>query len=495
MTSVYSKPLRIRIQPYEIEVPEDDPFAHDLLDRKETIKVLTHLVSTIEGPCVLAIDAAWGNGKTTFLRIWTQYLRNLEFPVVEFNAWTTDFSGDPFVALSTELLKGFQDFDELKGRVATTRKHATEVLRRAIPGVVRLATAGVLDLSPSVGTELGNAFANYAESKLADYQEAQKSFFNFKRNLEEMANTLAESNENRPLIVVIDELDRCRPSYAVELLEVAKHLFAVDNIVFVIAVNRSELAHSIKALYGHEFDAQGYLRRFVDVDFRLPDPGRVAFINAAFRNIKIGDYIERTKDSAAVTDSRDMRPFLHAVFGDPSLSLRQVGQAMHRLGLVFASLQSNARSFSFFAAVALVVRTVDESLYHRYCDGKASDLEVVSALNERFASAFVGQKSLRIFMEAVLVVGGHEIANSRSWMDRPIDSPLLNKYQEIIQGVSNEGDTPSEQQQHAQSVVNAVSQMTNQPSYFHGIGFKHVVERIELFSGVLIGDSETQEKD
>lgn len=259
--------MSIRIQPYDIEVPEDDPFAHDLLDRKETIEVLTNLVGNIEGPCVLALDAAWGNGKTTFLRIWTQYLRNSKFPVVEFNAWTTDFSGDPFVALSTELLKGFDEFDELKSRVAKTRKFATEVLRRAILGVIRLATAGVVDVGPSVGTELGNAFAGYAEAKLADYQEAQKSFTKFKRNLEEMADTLAQSNENRPLILVIDELDRCRPSYAVELLEVAKHLFAVDNIVFVIAVNRSELAHSIKALYGNEFDAQGYLRRFVDVDF------------------------------------------------------------------------------------------------------------------------------------------------------------------------------------------------------------------------------------
>ena len=86
--------------------------------------------------------------------------------------------------------------------------------------------------------------------------------------------TLAQSKENRPLIVVIDELDRCRPSYAVELLEVAKHLFAVDHIVFVLAVNRSELAHSIRALYGSGFDAEGYLRRFFDVDFRLPAPDR-----------------------------------------------------------------------------------------------------------------------------------------------------------------------------------------------------------------------------
>ena len=78
--------MGIRIQPREIDVLTDDPFKNDLLDRKEPVEVLTHLVGAIEGPCVLAVDAAWGNGKTTFLRIWAQHLRNQGFPVVEFNA-------------------------------------------------------------------------------------------------------------------------------------------------------------------------------------------------------------------------------------------------------------------------------------------------------------------------------------------------------------------------------------------------------------------------
>lgn len=175
--------MKIRIQPREIEVTKEEPFANDLLDREESVKVLTHLVSSFEGPCVLALDAAWGNGKTTFLRIWTQYLRNDDFPVVEFNAWDTDFSGDPFVALSTELLDGLQEFDEIKGSVTKTRKIAEEVLRRAIPGVIRLVTSGLVNVNSEVVQELGNAFASYAETKIKDYQEAQKSFSNFKRHL------------------------------------------------------------------------------------------------------------------------------------------------------------------------------------------------------------------------------------------------------------------------------------------------------------------------
>ena len=65
-------------------------------------------------------------------------------------------------------------------------------------------------------------------------------------------------------MVMIDELDRCRPSYAVEFLETAKHLFVVNQVVFVLAINRKQLAHAVRALYGNEFEAEAYLRRSLD---------------------------------------------------------------------------------------------------------------------------------------------------------------------------------------------------------------------------------------
>ena len=268
----------MRIQPPDIEVPEDDPFKNDLLGREETVKVLTHIVRSIEGPCVLSVDAAWGAGKTTFLNIWAQYLCNEKFPVVEFNAWETDFSEEPFIALSTELTEGLKEYadESLAQKVENIKEKTKEVARSLIPGIIKAAAAGI----PLVGGELGQALASLAEEKLNAYEEARKSVKDFNRTLEEMAESLAESKEGRPLVVVIDELDKCRPSYAVELLEVAKHIFAVDHVVFVLGVNRSELAHSIKALYGNDFDATGYLGRFFDLDFRLPEPDRAAFISA-----------------------------------------------------------------------------------------------------------------------------------------------------------------------------------------------------------------------
>ena len=104
--------MGIRIRPAEVEIPCSDPFQNELLDRKKSAEVLTQLVDSIDGPCVLAIDAPWGAGKTTFLKMWSQHLRNEGFPVVEFNAWETDHAEDPFVALASELEEGLKSFHD-----------------------------------------------------------------------------------------------------------------------------------------------------------------------------------------------------------------------------------------------------------------------------------------------------------------------------------------------------------------------------------------------
>ena len=243
--------MGIRIRPEEIEVPCEDPFQNDLLGRKESAILLTQLVDGIEGPCVLTIDAPWGAGKTTFLKMWSRHLRNKRFPVVEFNAWDTDYAEDPFVALASELEKGLKAFDEggsFKERIKDTMEAAKKVALRSIPGIIRIVTAGVLDVQQLIEREAGNLLAGYAESRLGRYKESQESIETFQDELKAMAGALTQATKH-PLMVVIDELDRCRPSYAIALIEVAKHLFGVDHVVFVLAVNRTQLTHSINALY------------------------------------------------------------------------------------------------------------------------------------------------------------------------------------------------------------------------------------------------------
>ena len=475
--------MGIRIQPLHIDIPEDDPFKNDLLGRKDTVDVLTHLLGSIEGPCVLAVDAPWGTGKTTFLRMWSQHLRNNNFRVVEFNAWETDFSQDPFVAISAELTNRLDNDTDtsLSEKINVAKKAATKVALRAIPGLIRVATAGILDVAPLLEKEIGEAIASYAKDKLAQYQETRQSVEEFKVSLHDLAATVASSNEGRPLVLVIDELDRCRPSYAVELLEVAKHLFSVDHIVFVLAVNRVELAHSINAIYGRDFDAEGYLRRFFDVDFLLPEPKRDEFIKATLNVTQVMSFFDGSTGlpTRNMVEAEVITQVLLEFFASSDLSLRRIAQAMHRLGLVFASLSKNSPALGAAAAVAVILRTIDADLYRKFIRGEVSDSDVVDSVFSHPERAVLRQDYWRtVIFEGVIMAAAREIAfkdPGRLRFNETHETPLETRYEGL-------GDNVDEATRLHASEVLRWSKSISERSAPYGIGFLDSVHRLELLS-------------
>ncbi|MCY4421276.1 MAG: P-loop NTPase fold protein [Gammaproteobacteria bacterium] len=459
--------MGIRIQPKEIEIPDDDPFANDLLDRRQSVEVLTRLIDSIEGPCVLAVDAAWGAGKTTFLNIWSQHLRIKGFPVVGFNAWETDYSENPFVVLSSELMEGL---DLYKKRSLTTKIDKTkELTKELLKKISPYAIQAVLESVPG-GTAISPALLSLVEDKLSAHQEAQNSIENFKDALQDMAKELAKHNSHS-LIVVIDELDRCRPTYAVELLEVAKHLFSVDKIIFVLAINRTQLAHSIQALYGASFNGEDYLGRFFDLDFRLPEPKQEYFIDALLDQNSTGSHIHG-----------EVETLLKVFLGAPDLSLRQIAQSIHRLGLVLVSLRDDRKPYIFTVVVLLILRTVDIKLYHQFCQGGATDLEVSVALSAMIKERSSLVDEARFYLDTTLVFSSREISDIRiNWQ---LGDSLL--YKEYKNKLDELPDTASDYS-YMQRVVGYVENWHSR----HGgrTGFRHSIELIELLSSDFIGAS------
>ena len=467
--------MGVRIRPEDIEVPDDDPFKNDLLNRKEPAEILRNLVDSIEGPCVLAVDAAWGAGKTTFLRIWSRYLRNQGFPVVRFNAWETDHAGDPFVALVSELTARLRDFDEepIKEKVRITKEAAKKVAVRAIPVVLRILTSGVLNIDQETEKELGKLLADCAVDGIKEYEQARNSINGFRSKLEEMAITLY-SCQSHPLVVMIDELDRCRPSYAIELIEVAKHLFGVDHIVFVLAVNREQLTHSIKALYGSDFDAIGYLRRFIDVDFRLPEPDREGFVRALLDGVGM---------------SGDARDIVEAFLVLPYFSLRQVGQSIGRLGLVLASYEpKDEPRVGVGVGAALIIRTVDMEVYRRFVAGTASDREVIELVFERCEMTTAQKENHPRRMkyatfEAIVVTAGEEIASGGVVdSDQAMGSEIIGEYRRVASNGESNANRQQAALRYARNVVRIVDEYRGNRGMPFFLDFLKGVHRIELMT-------------
>ena len=462
--------MKMRIQPSEIEIPSDDPFRHDLLERKKPGEILTNLIDNIDGPCVLAVDAAWGAGKTTFIKMWAQYLQSKGFPAVEFNAWETDFSEDPFAALSSDLTKGLDKYTDYGiGEVISDVKEVAQQLAIwTLPGIIRLGTAGVVNIPQSEVAELLRD-----EYGLNGYEKAQEAVEKFRDTLKGMGKALSDKAKH-PLIVIIDELDRCRPTYAVELLEVAKHLFAVNHIVFVLAVNRSQLEHSVKALYGSGFDAKGYLRRFFDIDFRLPKPQRRQFIEALLQEIQIYHYFRMDEDRIFAPD------LLKDLVDASGLSLRQIAQGIHRLGLVLASLNTNQNPLAFAITAALILRAIDTELYHRFCTGDVSAEELVKTVGEAFAAEKTpAEFDSRCYFEAVIITAEDKMVSNNN---ETVSNSLVQRYK----GLAMQQGSLEERRAH--KVLSIIEDWQKRSIYQRiGASFHESVQRIELLSPNLDG--------
>ena len=474
--------MGFRVQPRVFDIPENDPFANDRLGRKEPAEVLTRLVRSFDGPCVIAVDAAWGNGKTTFLRMWAQHLRIVGCPVVEFNAWETDFAADPFLALTEEMIEELSKYEDTNGTtIDTFKSKASKVLRQVAPEIVQSVAVSIS--GPVAGKTVGSLLEALAKERMSEYTESKKAIRDFRMTLEEMASSMQEDGgKGGPLVVVIDELDRCRPTYAIELLETAKHLFSVDGIVFVLGINRAGMEQSVNALYGENFDGVEYLRRFFDIDFRLPEAERTAFIDAKLSEIWIDTHY-RPKQAVLSSSGRgDASQLLHDFFGSSGLSLRTVGQALHRLGLMLTS-SPNDRAFSVLTATfAIILRTFEPDLYYRFACNKATDEEVAVAVFGRLETDY-RYSNIGRTLELQILLAAAEEQLVRGLELNEIESPLLLKYRKLagknkLASVEHDLET-----NHAVTMI-SFAEHAQQQGVTRGSRpmFKHIYERLELLS-------------
>jgi len=251
------------------KIPKEEPFNYDELDREPVANFLTDMLNTIDEPFVMSLTAPWGTGKTTFIEMWQQKLKNQDHASLYFNAWDNDFVDDPLVAFVGEIDERISDLTgyDIPNRL---KDLGTQLARRSIPVAIRLASAGLID-DKAVQAATGDELAAGAEDLFDAYLQEKGLVSDFRDELMDFADQITEE-KGSPLFFFVDELDRCRPDFALELLERIKHLFDVPGIVFILVVDPDQLRHSVKSLYGRGMDAQGYLRRFVDLEYKLPPP-------------------------------------------------------------------------------------------------------------------------------------------------------------------------------------------------------------------------------
>ncbi|WP_417327652.1 KAP family P-loop NTPase fold protein [Halarcobacter sp.] len=248
----------------------------DSLDREQLAEKYAKFINVLDGHHTIALDAPWGSGKSFFIDLMCEEFDNKETLYVKYNSWENDYTNEPLISLMSDIFNQFKDkeyigIDKMKSSMSKMANVSKKGLSAITKGLVRasLGTDGGNDLIEA-GKEATKIFCDdITDDLFKEVDESKKSRAEFKKELVKYTNKILEEKGKDKLVIIIDELDRCRPTFAIELLENIKHLFDIENIVFFIAVDNKQLAESIKVIYGNGFDAVTYLHRFFDFELHL----------------------------------------------------------------------------------------------------------------------------------------------------------------------------------------------------------------------------------
>lgn len=368
-----------------LEVDPSHPFAGDRLRRRPAIENLTKLILTLEGPAVLSIDAAWGCGKTTFIRMWRAHLDQQGIRSVLFNAWDADAANDPMLSFA-KVIDAALPGDGSNGSLV---QDAAKVLGTIVARGAELGTFGLFratDLEDEVATQ-GTPEA-VAEARIAAHDYELRVLGELREHLAERASRLAAADDvSGPLVVFVDELDRCRPDFSVELLERVKHLFGVKGMVFVLGINQAELAHSVRAIYGSGFGAERYLGRFIDLTYHLPDAHLTDFVEGWMAGVgwsTQGYWPPDLKTDEPILGLANLASGL-------GLAPREVQQALAELKVVLEIASPIVReALSPAVAFLLFIRRTERDWYDRYVSGVANVSELVQLGGNSFRESPFG---------------------------------------------------------------------------------------------------------
>lgn len=379
--------MKIVLPPiYERKNDPDIDEEGDFFQRGGFSKNLTQLFRACDESLVISVDSRWGDGKTSFVMKWIAELEcGAEFIPIYYDAYKNDFTGDAFLSIATAIHEKLK-LIESSSSGATNRRQlgalknsmaavATDVLKLGAGIAITNLTGGAIsgkDVSGRIGDAIGDLLAEGIKSrvdqKLKAHTEVQQHIDSYRGALQ-MA---LESSGNKKIIFFVDELDRCRPDFSIQVIEKIKHLFDVKGVFFVLSVNRQQLLSVITHVYGVSAeDAEVYFQKFIQLETKLPS------ISRAIERDE--ESLERFFLSALRAHEFDPRNItlgfddLIELIGPRQLALnpRSIERVVTLAAIVLALSQDHsARCFYLLVFVSAAIKIGDPEFYYKYYTGR-----------------------------------------------------------------------------------------------------------------------------
>lgn len=250
----------------------------DILNRKEFVESVIRFIQCLsknKANSAFAIDGKWGVGKTYVLEMLEENLTVIQseetaddrYIIFHYNCWEYDYYEEPIMAIIVFVMEQIDNKlkkSELEKMVESGLKLAKEELKKVLGELIK----NKVGLDPF---ELTEELTKEAEKDEKKYQFDES--FLFREALKKTKESLTKLAEEKTIVFIVDELDRCLPTYAIKTLERLHHIFeGFSNTTLILAVDKNQLRHSIKTIFGTEDNAvEDYLRKFIDFSFLLEE--------------------------------------------------------------------------------------------------------------------------------------------------------------------------------------------------------------------------------
>lgn len=320
----------------------------DRLNRSKHLEPLTTLIENVSDESfVMTVSAPYGGGKTFFINLWQNYLRDKEYKTLYYNAWENDVSDNPlmsFIACFEELKLDKKSWKKLIKSAASVFTDEV-LLNPKIMGNCFDFVSPKLGILARIMSWMGKK-AKRGAHEIKHRAECENIFIEQvkieKKKKEQIAKLKAalkkiiNKQKNKKLIIFIDDLDRCSPAYAIKFLEYIKHLFDVEGCIFVLAVDEEQLRSAIEVVYGNK-NGEDFLSKIIDFRFKLPIPNIHAFVDYLIDREKWGKFFMEFPNSPKNERIERFAQIFNVMSHIFKLSLRDILHISQDINLIFKS--------------------------------------------------------------------------------------------------------------------------------------------------------------
>jgi hypothetical protein len=360
---------------------EIDEIPLDLLGRKASGERLSGLVERLTAPTVIALDGGWGSGKSHFLKLWCGAHRKdakHKARPIYIDAFAEDYLDDPLISLVAAIDREItpEPDSATDKALGFVKRHAGKVIRSGARIGLAAASLGLTELAaPALDAAIEKATED-ADKAIDNLWKAEA---NRTKALQDFRKALADLAAETPLVLIVDELDRCRPDYALSLLEIAKHSFAVPGVHFILGVNLASLEHSVRKRYGAGIDAAEYLQKFYHLRMGLPEDERPTHKN--WRPI----FDAHCKQlSLPTTISTELVEYLEHASQNKAVSLRDVQRIVNRAALLPTHDPNRNAGRTAICLCAIILETLHPQIYSVLRNGTVNrhQIETVFSISQ-----------------------------------------------------------------------------------------------------------------